>query len=48
MNKLTYLFAAYAVIWTLLFLFMLSSAKKLIHLSKEIDTLKRRIGKTKE
>jgi|GEM_PF-3575246 len=48
MNNLTYLFTAYAAIWTLLFLFFLSSSKKLIRLAKEVEALKKQIGKTGE
>lgn len=48
MKNLTYLFAAYAVIWSLLFLFLLNSARKLSHLAREIEALKKKIGGTSE
>ncbi len=47
MKNLTYLFAAYAAIWTLLSLLLLNSAKKLARLAKEIEAMKKQIDKSK-
>ena len=41
--NLTYLFIAYAVIWTALFLFILNISKKLKQTSKEIELLQQHL-----
>jgi len=42
MGKLYYLFTAYAVIWTALFVYLLGLGKKVSLLKKEIELLKER------
>ncbi|MBN1480953.1 CcmD family protein [candidate division KSB1 bacterium] len=39
MGQLTFLFMAYAIIWTALFLFMLQISKKLTNLRREVKSL---------
>jgi len=47
MGNLVYLFAAYTIIWTAIFVYMLSIGKKLTLLSREVEILKEQSGKGK-
>ena len=44
MNKLLFLFLAYTFIWTALFIFLLSIARKLTLMQKQIKQLKQNTG----
>lgn len=44
---MTYLIAAYAVMWLITFLFVLSMAVRQKRLAAELETLKERMGGTK-
>jgi len=39
MSHMTYLFLAYAVIWTALFLYVLRLGRRLNHLHRQVDAL---------
>ena len=43
MENITFLFLAYAAIWTGLFLFMLFIAKRLSNLSKQVNHLQKEL-----
>jgi CcmD family protein len=45
MGNLGFLFAAYAAIWTALFIFMLQIARRLSSLQRDVETLKQDVKK---
>jgi CcmD family protein len=46
MGKLGFLFTAYSVVWVALFIYLVSLAKKITFLSKEVDILKQKAEKS--
>jgi len=46
MGKLGFLFTAYSVVWVALFVYLVSLAKKITSLSREVDMLKQKAEKS--
>ncbi len=44
MEHFPYLFAAYTVVWTVLFLYLLSLDRRTRRAEKELEALKKRLG----
>lgn len=44
MNRLTFLFLAYALIWTVLFVFLCNIARKISSLKRQVDLLQDALG----